>query len=212
MASREDDKYTKAMSDESDRRWKFYALLITLMADIYVSEAKVLEHLTLWSWILHMIYFELPLQSSTKILPWIHGPSLSGSHALFAMYVWTMIANPNMEFDLAPEGRSDLVVYLRAVWLHAAPVVLHYYDLKKHAAVLRRAYQPRKGLFLSFWTSVGGYFAVGLTWEACFEDSGAGTYNVTRVSPEVFVNVSKALGVIACVATFSTIIKPKLIA
>lgn len=213
MATRyDDDKYKKPkIPDESDRRWKFYAMLISLFWDIYTSQAGVLEHLTLWSWILHMLYFELHL-SSTKILPWLHGPSLSGAYALFVMYVWTLIANPNMEFDLAPEGRSDLVVYARALWFHLAPVVMHYLDTKNNAAALRRAYQRHnKGKFLSFWASVGGYFAMGLTWEACFEDSGAGTYNVTRVSPEVYVNVSKALGIIACVGIFLTVTKPKYI-
>lgn len=206
----DDDKYNKPISDESDRRWKFYAMLISLFLDIYTSQARVLEHLTLWSWILHMLYFELPL-SSTKILPWLHGPSLSGAYALFIMYVWTMIANPNMEFDLAPEGRSHLLIYVRALWLHFSPVIMHYLDTKKNAAVIRRAYQPQKGKFLSFWASVGGYFAMGLTWEACFEGAGAGTYNVTRVPPEVYVNVSKALGVLACVGVFFTVTKPKFI-
>ena len=209
----DDNKYNKGnIPDETGRRLIFYSMLVTLMADIYTSEAKVLEHLTLWSWILHMLYFELPLSTSTKVLPWVHGPSLCGSYALFSMYVWTMIANPNMEFDLAPEGRSDIVVYLRAAWLHFAPVVFHFLDVKKYSAVLRKAYQPQKGILLSFWTSVGGYFAMGLTWEACFDDSSAEIYNVTIVSPEVYVNVSKALGVIACVTAFMTIIKPKFIA
>lgn len=212
MTRQEDDKYNKAsVSDESDRRWKFYAMLVTLMLDVYTSQAKVLEHLTLWSWILHMLYFELPLSSSSKILPWVHGPSLCGSYALFMMYVWVMLANPNMEFDLAPEGRSDIVIYLRAAWLHCAPPVLHYYDMKNHSAVLRRAYQPQKGLLLTLWTSFGGYLAMGLTWEACFDDAGAATYNVTRVSPEVFINVSKVLAVSSCGAAFMSITKPKLI-
>lgn len=207
----DDSKYApKILNDETDRRLTFYALLITLLLDIKASKAEVLDHLTLWSWILHMLYFELPL-SSTKILPWLHGPSLSGAYALFFMYTWTMIANPNMEFDLAPEGRSDIVVYLRAFWLHAAPVVLHYMDMKRHSAALRRAYQSNIGMFLSFWTSVGGYFAMGLTWEASVESS-AGTYNVTWVSEETYVNVSKALGIVACLVTFNFIIKPKLIA
>ena len=51
---------------------------------------------------------------------------------------------------------------------------------------------------------------MGLTWEQVNGDA-AGTYNVTIVSPEAFVNISKAAGVASCIAVYAFMIKPKLI-
>mmetsp|Transcript_22087 Transcript_22087/g.44343 ORF Transcript_22087/g.44343 Transcript_22087/m.44343 type:complete len:84 (+) Transcript_22087:514-765(+) len=58
------------------RKIIFYAFLATLIADTYASKAEVLNHLTLWSFILHMLYFELhlPSKSSTLTQTLIHPP------------------------------------------------------------------------------------------------------------------------------------------
>jgi hypothetical protein len=207
----DDYKYSKKKviniaTDAFDRRLKFYALFCTLLWDVHVSKAAVLEHLTIWSWILHLLYFDLPL--SSPIVAYLHGPSLGGSAALFIMYIWTLIANPNMEFDLAPPGRSDLVIYARAFWLHFIPVVFHYTDLKTNAKALRLAYRPKAGPFFTFWVSVAGYLTMGLTWEQL--NKAADVYNVTLVSPEIYVNVSKALGILGCLTVFLTVTKPNL--
>ena len=104
-----------------------------------------------------------------------------------------------MEFDLAPEGRAVWLIYARGVWLHLAPVVCHWVDVKSNQKLLREAYNYNnfnKSRLFQFWVSVGGYFAMGLTWEQVNGDA-AGTYNGTFVSPEIFVLVSKALGVVS---------------
>lgn len=41
---------------------------------------------------------------------------------------------------------------------------------------------------------------MGLTWEH-FADAAA-TYNVTSMDPELYVNISKAIGVISCVLAY----------
>lgn len=215
-----DDKHAKFKSQEKVaatsilmRRLFFYAFLASLLIDAYFSQANCLNHLTLWSFVLHTLYFELHLPSSSALIRLYHGPSFCGAHALFAMYIWTLVANPAMEFDLAPEGRAEWVVYARGVWLHLGPVLCHWVDIKINAKLLREAYaykQYRKSRMFQFWVCLGGYFALALTWEQVNGDA-AGTYNVTLVSPEVFVLVSKIIGVIACVAAFSALIKPKLI-
>lgn len=213
------------------RRAFFYILLMTLLADCYASRAETMMHLTLWSYGLHMLYFELPLQmldadgdprtaaphnknnnashSLVRALTLLlHGPSFSGAHALFAMYLWTLYANPAMEFQLAPPGRAVWLVYARAFWLHAGPVFLHWMDLRStsNRRVLRTIYQSvhhhrRNRLLLYFWASVGGYFAMGLTWEQVNGDA-TGTYRIEPMSEETFVNVGKVLGVAACLASF----------
>ena len=112
------------------RRITYYSLLSTYVADAYASSGESMMHLTLWSWFLQMLYFELPLGkikdeeaekkeqvTTTKSItsPWVvhllHGPAFAGAHALFAMYLWTLYANPDMEFDLAPPARP-------AGWAH----------------------------------------------------------------------------------------------
>lgn len=92
-------KYGKTLEDSSKattRRCIFYVLFITLIVDIYVSKAAVLDHLTIWSWILHVLYFELHLPTSPGMVKLLHGPSFTGAHALLLMYIWTMIANPQV--------------------------------------------------------------------------------------------------------------------
>ena len=206
------------------RRVTYYSLLSTYVADAYASKGASMMHLTLWSWFLQMLYTELPLQEEESAIkdgksatpPWLvqllHGPAFAGAHALFGMYVWTLVANPSMEFDLAPAGRPKWLVLARAAWFHAAPVVFQWMDILKCRKVLRQTVYNSKlqacQTFLSkhkavlyFWASVGGYFAMGLTWEQLNGDA-AGTYNVTKVSPETFVLVSKVIGILSCVGSF----------
>ena len=205
------------------RKLIFYSFLGTLIADTAASKAEVLSHLTLWSWILHMLYFELQLPSSVtssssssltpKLIRLLHGPSLCGSYALFNMYLWTLIANPSMEFDLAPEGRATWLIYVRGFWLHLGPILCHYIDMKNNGKILKNVYssaQWNTSKLCQFWMCLGGYFAMGLTWEQVNGDA-SGTYNVTMVSPETFVLVSKAIGVVSCIVAFMTLIKPKLL-
>lgn len=210
-----DDKNAKFEAQQQEsahvtRRVIFYALFSTLLLDAYVSHADVLNHLTLWSWIVHTLYFELHVPSSPGLTRALHGPSFTGAHALFAMYVWVLIANPTMEFDLAPEGRADWVVYARAAFMHAAPVVFHWIDLSQNKSALCAAYKGYDSSKLfQFWAMIGGYFAMGLTWEQ-FNGDASGTYNVTIVSPEAFSAISKVTGVLACLASYFVLAKPVL--
>jgi len=67
---------------------------MTADADVGVGQ-------TLWSWTLHTVCF-YPFAPSSFWMYLTYGPSLSGAWALMLMYIWTLIANPSMEFDLAP--------------------------------------------------------------------------------------------------------------
>ncbi len=211
---------TTTSSSILTRKLIFYSFLGTLIADTAASKAEVLSHLTLWSWILHMLYFELHLPSSSssssltpKLIRLLHGPSLCGSYALFNMYLWTLIANPSMEFDLAPEGRATWLIYVRGFWLHLGPILCHYIDMKNNGKILKDVYsiaQWNTSKLCQFWMCLGGYFAMGLTWEQVNGDA-SGTYNVTMVSPETFVLVSKAIGIVSCIVAFMMLIKPKLL-
>jgi len=195
------------------RQCLYYLFLATLIADAYASKGDSLMHLTMWSFMLHILYMGLPLTvpstldggwTQTMVLL-LHGPSWSGAHALFAMYCWTLYANPQMEFDLAPPGRAHWLILLRAAWLHVGPVLVHHVDFASHVDLLRHIYQSSNifpSWFLLFWASVGGYFAMGLTWEQVNGDA-AGTYNVQGMDEETYVNVSKALGVLACLYSFT---------
>lgn len=192
----------------------FYVLLASSVADVYASKAAVLDHLTLWSWCLHLIYFQLHLSSSPGISKALHGPSFTGAHALFFMYCWTMLVNPNMEFDLAPEGRKPWLVYARAFFMHFAPVIFHWIDIIISQPLLLEIYEsssflPRDGLLFKFWVCCGGYFAMGLTWEQ-FNGDAAATYNIQFVSAETYVLVSKLIGVASCLAMYFLVLRPKL--
>lgn len=214
MATDSDDKNAKFESQQEHinfvRRVFFYALFVTLIADTYASKAEVLNHLTLWSWIVHTLYFELHLASSPMSARLLHGPSFTGAHALFAMYCWTLFANPQMEYDLAPEGRAEWLILARAAFLHFAPVVFHWIDINQSKITLREAYKGYgRSMLFQFWAMVGGYFAMGLTWEQ-FNGDASATYNVTIVSPETYVLVSKAIGVISCAGSYFLIVKPSL--
>lgn len=212
------------------RRVTYYSLLSSYVADAYASKGESIMHLTLWSWFLQMIYFELPLGGNAKqqqpqegtptTPPWlvqlVHGPAFCGAHALFGMYLWTLYANPSMEFDLAPAGRPAWLVLARAAWLHVAPVAFQWVDLLQCRRLLRRTvYESRTFLsknkyLLYFWASVGGYFAMGLTWEQV-NGNAAGTYNVTTMSAETYVLVSKIIGVASCLVSFAVGFKPLLL-
>ena len=212
MSDDKNAKYEASLATKAStlRRVCFYAFFATILWDAYTSQADVLNHLTLWSFILHTIYFELHLPSSTSLVRYFHGPSLCGSFALFNMYIWTLIANPQMEFELAPEGRTSLVIYTRGFWLHLGPVICHWFDFHENQLVLKEAYSKYKdSRMFQFWTCLG-YFSLGLTWEQ-FNGDPSGTYNVTIVSNETFVLVSKAIGVVSCIVAYTFMVKPKLI-
>jgi hypothetical protein len=194
------------------RRAFFYAFLASILLDTYFSQAVCLDHLTLWSFVLHTVYFELHLPTSFTLARILHGPSFCGAHALFIMYAWTLIANPSMEFDLAPEGRSASIIYARGIWLHLGPVLCHWLDFKRNANILREAYAYNgynKSHLFQFWSCLG-YFAMGLTWEQVNGDA-AGTYNVQIVTPETYVIIGKVAGVASCIVAFASMIKPKLL-
>mmetsp|Transcript_19996 Transcript_19996/g.24005 ORF Transcript_19996/g.24005 Transcript_19996/m.24005 type:complete len:216 (-) Transcript_19996:153-800(-) len=210
----DDDKHAKFEAQQNQglmvRHLIFYTLFFTLIADCYASKAEVLNHFTLWSHIVHTLYFGLHIPSSPTLTRILHGPSLTGAHALFLAYIWTLVVNPTMEFDLAPPGRAAWLVYARAAFLHVVPIIFHWIDFAKNKKVLSDAYAGYgQGLLFQFWSMVAGYFAMGLTWEQVNGDA-AGTYNVTAVSPETFVFVSKALAVFGCVGSFFVMIKPNL--
>mmetsp|Transcript_11304 Transcript_11304/g.15666 ORF Transcript_11304/g.15666 Transcript_11304/m.15666 type:complete len:214 (-) Transcript_11304:390-1031(-) len=207
-----DDKYAKSKAQNGlmVRQITFYMLLFSYIADVFASKAETMMHLTMWSWFLHTLYFQLHLPSHPGLVRLLHGPSFAGAHALFGMYCWTLLVNPSMEFDLAPEGRARWVTVLRAFWLHAAPVFMHRIDTMNQIEILRNAYRGHDTVLLQLWASVCGYFAMGLTWEQVNGDA-SGTYNVTRVSPEVFVAVSKVVGVGACIMCFFLFTRPSLI-
>lgn len=233
----DDNKYHKFEKQEQQNRekrsLKYYLLLFTLLFDTYYSKGETLMHLTLWSWILHLLYFGLHIPSSSGwILRLLHGPSFCGSWALMMMYFWTLVANPSMEFSLAPEGRATWVIYFRAAWLHIIPVAFHCFaDINENKAQLRKAYayagnnDSGRGEGISyksennsdktkadrwwmyFWSSLGGYFAMGLTWEQANGDAG-GTYDITSMDPELYVLISKVTGVFSCIIAFFHFIKP----
>ena len=151
-------------------------------------------------------------------VPFFPGFCSGGSFALLLCYIWTLAVNPSMEFDLAPPGRAPWLVYVRAFFFHFVPVFFHIHDLKSHSQLLKLRYlrtlsnssKPMRIFFL-FWSSVGGYLAMGLTWEQLAGDSAAGIYNVTIVSVETFTNVSKGLAILGCLSAFFAFLKPKLL-
>ncbi len=215
-----DDKHAKFRDSQLEeskaliRRLVFYILLFSLVADIYVSKAAVLDHLTLWSWSLHTLYFELHLPASPTLTKLLHGPSFTGAHALFFMYIWTMIANPNMEFDLAPPGRAVWFVYVRAFYMHLFPIIFHWMDLMQNQALLAEIYNSpsflaRDGYLFQFWACIGGYFAMGLTWEQ-FNGNAAATYNIEIVDDATYVLISKVIGVASCIVSFLHGLRPRL--
>ena len=223
--SMDDDKHAKFKAETeaneviakkvATRRVMFYLFLGTIIFDAYASKGDSLLHLTMWSLILHTLYFELYLSTSLsyKSIRILHGPSFCGAHALFMMYIWTLIANPSMEFDLAPEGRATWLIYARGTWIHLSPLLFHWKDINENQSLLKQAYAQNeysKSKLFQFWACLGGYFAMGLTWEQVNGDV-SGTYNVSMVTPETFVNVSKAISVVSCVLPFIFILKPKLI-
>lgn len=221
MVDASDDKHEKfRQSQQGDskaltRRIVFYVLLISWVADVYASKAAVLDHLTLWSWTLHTLYFELYLPASPTLAKVLHGPSFTGAHALFFMYVWTMIANPNMEFDLAPPGRAAWLVYARALYMHLFPIIFHWVDIIQNQATLVELYASpaflsKDGTLFQFWACVGGYFTMGLTWEQ-FNGDAAGTYNIEIVDDATYVLISKVIGVLSCIIAFYFGLRPKLI-
>jgi hypothetical protein len=57
---------------------------------------------TLWSWTLHTLCF-LPFYPSKLWTLLTYGPSAGGAWALMVMWMWTMIANPGMEYQLSPK-------------------------------------------------------------------------------------------------------------
>ena len=213
----EDDKNAKFHDSQSRiliRRVVFYTLLSTLIADVYASKAAVLDHLTIWSWCLHTLYFELYLPASPTMAKLLHGPSFTGAHALFFMYLWTMVANPKMEFDLAPAGRASWLVYVRALFLHFAPIVFHWTDISLNQKQLVDIYKspaflPKDGYLFQFWACVGGYFAMGLTWEQ-FNGDAAATYKIEIVDEATYVLVSKVIGVVSCLVSYFAILRPKI--
>lgn len=213
----EDDKNAKFRESQYRsliRKVIFYTLLGTLIADVYASKAAVLDHLTIWSWCLHTLYFELYLPASPSLTKLLHGPSFTGAHALFFMYLWTMIANPNMEFDLAPPGRATWLVYARALFLHFAPIAFHWIDISLNQKILvdiykSAAFLPKDSYLFHFWVCVGGYFAMGLTWEQ-FNGDAAATYKIEMVDDATYVLVSKVIGVLSCGVSYVAILRPKI--
>ena len=208
----------KAVSSSNIRKIQYYTLFFTLLLDAYASKGECLLHLTIWSWILHILYFEIRLGSdSIFLIKLLHGPSLGGSLALFLMYIWTLVVNPQMEFDLAPVGRATWFIYVRAIWLHVIPVLYHYIDYTNttNKSVLSNVYEGTKdNTALKIWSCVGGYLAMGLVWEQVVaavngdDHNPSDVYNVKLVSPEVYINVSKVLGIGSCVLIYLLYIKP----
>ena len=63
------------------------------------------------------------------------------------------------------QGRPIEVIWARAVLLHFGPPLFHLLYLAVYKKEIAAAYSGRTSPLLKFWSAVGGYLAMGLTWE-----------------------------------------------
>jgi hypothetical protein len=209
-----DDKLQKNLKTDLVRTYLGRIFFLTLLADVYATPA-VIWHLTIWTWILHTVAFSIPIHRYPNLARLTHGPSFNGAFSLAACYCWTLYANPTMEFDLAPKGRPDWLIYLRGFGLHFFPVIAVMMDIITNKLAFRTLYRhfdnwSAGGLDykypLGFLTCLGS-IALGLIWEIVNGDP-SGTYNVTTMTNEEFVLGSKVIGTSVAILSYFFILRP----
>ena len=219
------DKLQKQLKTDDSRKYLGRIFLFTLIADLYATP-EVIWHLTIWTWILHTVAFNIPVSSYPNLARLTHGSSFNGAFSLAATYCLTLYANPTMEFDLAPKGRPDWMIYLRAFWLHYFPVIAVMLDMKINKMAFQTLYK-----YFENWSAGGldykyplgiltcfGSIAMSLIWEMVNGDP-SGTYNITSMPPsfpllgttsatEQFVLYSKIIGTFGAVMSYFFILRP----
>ena len=209
-----DDKLQKSLKTGAIRTGIGRLFLCTLLADLCATP-QVIWHLTIWTWILHTIAFNIPIHLFPNLARLTHGPSYNGAWSLAAVYCWTLYANPTMEFDLAPEGRPVWLVYLRAFWFHFFPPIAVTIDMMLNKISFQTLYKNFHN-----WSAGGldytyplglltcmGSIVLGLVWEVVNGDPSA-TYNVTSMSNEQFVLIGKIIGTTAAVLSYFFLLRP----
>ena len=209
-----DDKAQKMLTTDVARTYLGRIFLLTLLADVYATPA-VVTHFTLWTWILHTVAFNIPVHMFPNLARLTHGPSYNGAWSLAAAYCWTLYANPTMEFDLAPAGRPNWMIYLRAFWLHFFPIVAVTIDMRINKIAFQTLYNQ-----FDNWSAGGldykyplglltclGSVVLGLVWELVNGDP-SDTYNVTSMTNEQFVLGGKLIATGAAVCSYFFLLRP----
>jgi hypothetical protein len=120
-----------------------------------------------------------------------------------------------MEFDLAPEGRPDWLIYLRGFWLHFFPCIAVLMDVRINKMAFQTLYQ-----YFDNWSAGGldykyplglltcfGSIVLGFIWEIANGDPSS-TYNVTSMSNEEFVLIGKAVAISTSIVSYFFILRP----
>jgi len=88
-----------------------------------------------WTLALHVLYFGLCERGQLTLTRLLHGPSFGGSHAIFMTYLFNCLTEPSWSTKTGTMAFFEL-------WLHLAPVLLHWGDGFLNFLALQKAYSP----------------------------------------------------------------------
>lgn len=113
-----------------------YILLLSFVTVPFLYEVtkypEIMTHLSLWTWMLHICSFYSYLYSSDVDNSVILTASVIGSRYIYYAYIFSLLVNPYLEYDLINESRplwKDKYIWTlaRSIYYHGLPYFASYY-------------------------------------------------------------------------------------
>lgn len=107
-----------------------------------------------WALAVHFLYFQLPLKS--RALAFIHPVSFTGAMVVPALYIYTLVINPNYEVEHMNNWElSWKATVCRALTFNFAPLICHALDVTTHQQYIRVSYQSKPKKVQILWSCIG---------------------------------------------------------
>jgi hypothetical protein len=135
----------------------------------YNRDPGTLQSFSIWTLIIHFIYFQLPLKS--RALSYIHPLSFTGSNVIPLSYIHLLFWKPNFEMDHMEQWDiSFKAVVIRSILIHFLPVLFHALDITISQSFLIASYQSQPKKFTLPW-SFFSFFLFSFTFDLIYVDS-----------------------------------------
>ena len=135
----------------------------------YCRSPEVLGMFSIWTLILHFIYFQLPMKS--RALSYFHSASFIGSNVTPISYLYLLSWKPTFEMDHVEQWDMTFEsVLVRSTLVHFAPLIFHALDITVNQTNLIASYSSKPRKLMCLW-SLFSFAIFGFVFEFSFPES-----------------------------------------
>lgn len=140
-----------------------------LLATDYYRDPAIFSSFSMWTLILHFIYFQLPVKS--RALAYFHGISFVASLTTPCTYLYLLHFRPSLEEEHMHAWQlPSTMIYLRTAAVYIAPLCYHLVEQSLYPEALLASYRYKSLSIIGLWT-VACLSTLSFVYEFTFPDS-----------------------------------------